>query len=41
MTDRDDLRNDDKQMTKLPKGSKLCIVGAGMAGMCSTPAFSN
>ena len=27
-----DLLDDEKQMDKLPKGSKVCIVGAGMAG---------
>lgn len=29
----DDLRDDDKMGAKLPKDSKVCIVGAGMAGM--------
>ena len=29
-----DLLDDEKQMDKLPKGSKVCIVGAGMAGTC-------
>ena len=41
MTNADDLRNDEKQVKELPKGSKLCVVGAGMAGMCFAPAFSN
>ena len=41
MTKADDLRNDDKQVTELPKDSKLCIVGAGMAGMCLAPPFNN
>lgn len=27
-----DLLDDDKQTTTLPPGSKVCIVGAGMAG---------
>ena len=41
MTEADDLREKGKQPTKLPEGSKLCIVGAGMAGMRLAPAFSN
>lgn len=41
MTKANDLRDDEKQVDKLPKGSKLCIVGAGMAGMCLVPAFGN
>lgn len=41
MTKADDLRNDDKQVKELPEGSKLCIVGAGMAGMCLTPPLND
>ena len=41
MTNADELRNKKKQVTELPEGSKLCIVGAGMAGMCLAPSFSN
>lgn len=41
MTKADELRNKKDQVEKLPEGSKLCIVGAGMAGMCLAPAFSN
>ena len=41
MTKANDLRDDEKQVKELPKGSKLCIVGAGMAGMCLAPACSN
>ena len=28
-----DLVNDDERVKKLPQGSKVCIIGAGMAGM--------
>ena len=38
MTEANDLRDDERQVEELPEGSKLCIVGAGMAGMCLAPA---
>ena len=36
-----DLRDKKAKVEELPKGSKLCIVGAGMAGMYLAPACSN
>ena len=41
MTEAEELRNKKNKADKLPEGSKLCIVGAGMAGMCLAPECSN